>query len=198
MKITVVGSASDNGFSESAQRIAEELGAEIARRGHTLLYGPERQMASLPYFVAKSAKECGAVTIAIANGSARTPFYDPSAASYVLFTDSSGGAGREVILVNSADGVISVGGGSGTLAEISIAYMNYIPVVAMAGSGGWSDRLAGQYLDERKKFLIRGATSPSEALSFVEELALSHGERPSQSAAPVFLSSASRRDEITG
>lgn len=170
MKITVIGSANDHGYSDTAKSLAASLGKEIARRKHTLLYGPELQMPSLPYLVARSCKDAGGLTVGIAIGSARTKFHDPSAASIVIYTEGAGGAGREVILANSADGVIAIGGGAGTLTELSIAYMNYIPVVVMKGSGGWSDKLAGTYLDDRKKFIITGASDSIEALNLIEKM----------------------------
>lgn len=192
MKITVIGSASDNGYSDTAVKLAEELGREIASRGHVLMYGPERQMPSLPYMVAKSAKAHGGLTVAIAIGSARSGFFDPEAATFNIYTESNGGAGREVVLVNSADAVISVGGGSGTLTEIGIAYMNYIPVVAMKGSGGWSDKLIDQFLDERKKYRIPGAISGKDAVDHAERMFAELKDKPSQSVAPIFNHAGSR------
>ncbi len=127
-------------------------------------------MPSLSYFAARAAKERNGTTMAVAIGRARTPFFDQSAASFIVYSEGSGGALREVVFINSADAVISIGGGSGTLTEISIAYMNYIPIVSMRNSGGWSDKLIGTYLDERKKFKIAGATTALEAVTIAEEL----------------------------
>ncbi len=181
MKVTVVGSAHDHGFSDKAATLAAELGKEIARRGHLCIYGPEISGPSLPYLVAKSARENSGTTLAIAIGSARTAFFDPTTATYVVYTEGAAGAAREVVLVNSADAVISVGGGSGTLTEISIAYMNYIPVIAMRGSGGWSDKLIGTYLDERKKYIIEGAESALQALDIAERQYSEFKAKPPQS-----------------
>lgn len=169
-----------SGYSDQARHLAEGIGRELASRKHVLLYGPERNCPSLPYFAAAAAKKADGFTLAVAIGSARTPFYDSSAASLTVYTDASGGAGREVVLVNSADAVIAIGGGSGTLTEMSIAYMNFLPIVAVNGSGGWSENLIGRYLDERKKFKIAGASSPKETLDLAEELAAKFASMPSQ------------------
>lgn len=168
MKVSIIGSAQTSGYSKEAESMAQELGSELALRGHIVLYGPELSVPSLSYLTAKSAKTHGGTTVAVAIGKARTPFYDPGAASLAIYTDAAGGAGREVVLINSADGIISIGGGSGTLTELSIAYMNAIPIVAMQGSGGWSDKLIGEYLDNRKKYKIVGATSAKEAIETLE------------------------------
>ena len=180
MKISIVGSAKSSGYSETAEKFAVELGRELAKRGHVLLYGPEIKMPSLSYMAAKEAKKNGGITVAIAIGRARTPFFDQDAATITIYTDGSGGAGREVILANSADGVISIGGGSGTLTEMSIAYMNNIPVVALKGSGGWSDKMIGQYFDSRKKYLVYGAENAVDALQYLEQL-YANNPNPKQS-----------------
>lgn len=180
MKVVFIGSAADSGYSDIAQEFAADLGREIVKRKHTLLYGPEPSCPSLPYWVAKSAHEHGGLTIAVANGSARTKFYDPEAASVVIYTEGAGGATREVVMLNSADAVISIGGGSGTLTEMGIAYMNYVPIVAMEGSGGWSDKVIGTYLDDRKKFIIPGAKSAAEALDFAEQMHAEFKDQPTQ------------------
>lgn len=170
MQITIVGSTKGNGFNEVAHQYAIELGKEIAQRGHTVLYGPEITVESLPYIVAKTAREAGGKTIAVAIGRHKTQFYDMSAAGNIIYTDCSGGAGREVVLVNSADAVIAIGGGSGTLTEMSMAYMNHIPIVGMKGSGGWADKLIGEYIDARKKYIVEGASTATEAVDIAERL----------------------------
>lgn len=168
MKVSIIGSAKSSGYSSEAEQMAIALGEKLAEKRHTILYGPELEMPSLSYLAAKSAKKHGGMTIAIAIGKARTPFYDPMAAGFVIYTDAAGGAGREVVLINSSDGVLSIGGGSGTLTELAIAYMNAIPIVSMANSGGWSDKLIGHYLDDRKKYKILGATCAEEAVMMLE------------------------------
>ena len=63
------------------------------------------------------------------------------------------------------DGVILLGGGAGTLEEITIAYRQEKPIVALTGTGGWADRLAGTYLDERERILIESVGTPDEAVT---------------------------------
>jgi len=171
MQITIIGSTKGHGFNQTAEKFSQEIGQEIAKRGYTLLYGPEPEVASLPYMTAKACKIAGGTTIAIAIPRSKGEFYDKTAATHIIYTDGGAGASREVVLVNSADAIISIGGGSGTLTEISIGYMNAIPTICMKGSGGWSDKLIGTYLDDRKKFIFPGATTAKEALDLVEKMA---------------------------
>jgi hypothetical protein len=77
---------------------------------------------------------------------------------------------RNFINVYSADGVIVVGGGAGTLTEIAAAYIEGKPIVALRGSGGVADEYAGRYLDQRKTVLIHAADTPSEAVELVLRL----------------------------
>jgi uncharacterized protein (TIGR00725 family) len=74
------------------------------------------------------------------------------------------GVARNVLVVRSADAVVLVGGGAGTLSEAAYAWQFGKPVVALAGSGGWSDRLAGTALDDRRSDRVLVAAMPEEAV----------------------------------
>lgn len=72
----------------------------------------------------------------------------------IIATGLERGGGREFSLVLSCDAIIAISGGSGTLNEIVVAYQANIPVIAVAGTGGWADKLAGEYIDGRKRLKI--------------------------------------------
>jgi len=57
---------------------------------------------------------------------------------------------RNTLVVRSADAVIAISGGAGTLSEIALAWQNGLPVACYGSMGGWSERLAGQTLDDRR------------------------------------------------
>jgi uncharacterized protein (TIGR00725 family) len=78
------------------------------------------------------------------------------------------GWARNAIIVRMANAVISIAGCSGTLSEIALAWQMGRPLVAMAGSGGWSEKLAGESLDGRREDRIMVAESPAKALSMIE------------------------------
>jgi len=77
---------------------------------------------------------------------------------------------RNFVNVYSADGVIVVGGGAGTLSEIAAAYIEGKPIVALKGSGGVADEYAGRYLDQRRTVLVHAAETPREAVDLVLRL----------------------------
>ena len=62
-----------------------------------------------------------------------------------------------------------VGGGNGTLGELSAAYLNLKPVVILEPSGGWAKKVRTMayeetYLDERKSIKLDYAQTVKEAL----------------------------------
>jgi len=75
------------------------------------------------------------------------------------------GVARNVLVVRSADAVILVGGGAGTLSEAAYAWQFGRPVVALRGSGGWAERLAGQPVDDRRDDRVLEAMSPEDAVA---------------------------------
>lgn len=62
-------------------------------------------------------------------------------------------------------------GGSGTLNEIAVAYQLNIPIISISNTGGWADKLANQYLDDRKRFKIISAKNSKEAVDLAFKLA---------------------------
>lgn len=71
---------------------------------------------------------------------------------------------RNIILVAMADVVIAVGGGSGTLSEIALAWQHGKPIVTVDLGEGWSARLAGERLDHRRDDLLHRAVTADEAV----------------------------------
>ncbi len=77
---------------------------------------------------------------------------------------------RNFILVSMADVVVAVGGGSGTLSEIALAWQLGKPLIALDIGDGWSARLAGQSLDSRRPDHLHRATTPDEVVSLARQL----------------------------
>lgn len=76
---------------------------------------------------------------------------------------------RNALVVASGDVVIAVGGGAGTLSELSLAWALGRPVIAVE-SGGWAERLAGSKLDERRDDVVHGPCGPEEAAALAAKL----------------------------
>ncbi len=106
---------------------AEAVGHALARRGCTVICGGRDGVMAA---ACRGAKRAGGVTIGV------LPGYDRSAANpwvdHVICTGM--GEARNVIIVASADVVLAVGGGLGTLSEIALALKLGKRVVAL---GSW-------------------------------------------------------------
>ena len=79
------------------------------------------------------------------------------------------GLTRDFLNALSADGVIVIGGGSGTLSEICAAYMYKKPIVTLKNSGGIASKYADTYLDHRKNVKIVGVETPQQAIKYILE-----------------------------
>ena len=121
MQIAVLGASS---CGPDIERLAHEVGKEIARQGAILLCGG---LGGVMNAAARGAKEAGGVTVGILPGdsaSGANPHIDLR-----IVTDM--GHARNVVLVRSADAVIAVSGGYGTLSEIAIARKIGVPCIGV-------------------------------------------------------------------
>lgn len=74
------------------------------------------------------------------------------------------GSARDFITAYSADAIIVVEGGAGTLIEVAAGYQKGIPIIAVKGSGGIADKFIDEYIDDRNIVKILAAASPEEAV----------------------------------
>jgi len=169
LQIGVMGSTADLKYSKKNEKLAKELGFWIAKKGAVLIFGAEKDYDSLATVACRGAKKANGLTVGIT--------YDKGLDVYekntdvVIATGLVRGGGRELTLALSCDAIIAVSGGSGTLNEIAVAYQANIPVVVLRGSGGWSDKLSGIYLDNRKRIKIEIAKTSKEAVEMAIKLA---------------------------
>ena len=134
MFIAVIGSAS---CTDKVAALAAEVGREIARRGAMLVCGGRGGVMEA---ACRGAKEAGGTTIGILPGMRRS-----EANPYVDVPIITGlGEARNAIVVGSADAVVAVHGGYGTLSEIGLALKMGRPVV---GLGTWKLGQGGQPAD---------------------------------------------------
>ncbi len=80
------------------------------------------------------------------------------------------GLARNLLVVNSGDAIVAVGGGAGTLSEIALAWQLGKPVICYSASGGWSAEVAGRAIDKRKREKIIEAKSLQEILAHLKIL----------------------------
>jgi uncharacterized protein (TIGR00725 family) len=171
LQIGVLGSMVDINNSKEALAAAERLGELIAEKGGITFFGAEKDMDSLSTSACRGAKKKGGLTVGITYGKGKDIVEKD--ADIIIPTGLERGGGREFVLVLACDAVISISGGSGTATELAIAYQADIPMIALTGYGGWSDKLAGQYFDERNRRKVLAAANPEEAV----DLAFSEAKR---------------------
>ncbi len=163
LQIGVMGSAADLSYDDTTQEIAEEIGKLIAESGAVLMFGAEKDCDSLSTAACRGAKQAGGLTVGITYGKGKD-IWEAESADIVIASGLARGGGRETTLVLSCDVVIAICGGSGTLTELAIAYQADIPMVALIGMGGWSEKLAGEYIDDRKRRRVYAAATAGEAV----------------------------------
>ncbi|HEY49861.1 MAG TPA: TIGR00725 family protein [Dehalococcoidia bacterium] len=125
MFISVIGGSR---CSREEAEVAEKVGAELARRGVTLICGG---LGGVMAAACKGARSAGGTTVGILPGNRRE-----DANSYVdIPIVTTLGEARNVVVVCSGQAVIAIGGEYGTLSEIAFALRNNVPVI---GLGTWS------------------------------------------------------------
>jgi len=169
LQIGVMGSAADLKYTKNLEKQAEEIGYWVAKNKAVLIFGAEKDYDSLSTAACRGAKKANGLTVGITYGKGLN-IYEKDA-DVIIATGLERGGGRELPLVLSCDAIITLNGGSGTLTEIAIAYQADIPVVVLKDSGGWSEKLAGQYLDNRKRMKIEVAKTPKEAVKKIIQFA---------------------------
>jgi len=147
----------ENGSTPELEKIAYETGMEVAKSGSVLLSGG---LGGVMKAACHGAKDGGGLTIGI------IPQNDASFANeYCDIVIPSGiGLARDFLTALASDGVIIIGGASGTLSETCAAYMHKKPIVAIKNTGGIADKYADQYMDHRQQVKIIGVNSPKEAV----------------------------------
>jgi len=158
-QILVVGN-NENGSTPELEKIAYETGLEVAKSDSVLITGG---LGGVMRAACHGAKDAGGITVGI------IPQNDPSFANeYCDIVIPTGiGLARDFLNALSADGVIIIGGGSGTLSEICAAYMHNKPIAAIKNTGGIAEMFVDKYLDHRQNVKIVGVSSPKEAVKYI-------------------------------
>jgi uncharacterized protein (TIGR00725 family) len=154
MIISIIG---DSSCSPEEHNLAEAVGKLLAEQGVTLVCGG---LGGVMEAACRGAKSKDGLTVGILpgeNSSMANPWVDIPVATGM-------GEARNVAVVKSAQAVIAVGGGYGTLSEIAYALKSSIPVI---GLSTWSLSRNGQEDDS----IIRVQTAKEavdKAISLVE------------------------------
>lgn len=187
MKIGVMGGASGEFAKEHLDK-AHRLGEAIAEAGCILITGG---CPGLPYAAACGARQAGGFVIGISPGLSLDEHVDkygaPTEFHDVLIYTGSGLMGREVVNIRSSDAVVIIGGRSGTLGELAIAFDEGKLIGVLTGTGGISDLAEGILKVCEKNTGARVAYS-GEPERLVEEMIRvyveAHHRRPSVFSEP--------------
>jgi len=158
--VSVIGASETDSITE---KTSVELGRLLAKNKYIVACGG---LTGVMEAICKGAKEDGGLTIGI------IPFKDKSQANPfvdivipVPFSQA-----RNIVVVLTGDVVVAISGKAGTLSEICFAWIYQKPIIALTNVGGWSTKMAGQRLDDRRNDKIYGASTPIEAINIINDL----------------------------
>ncbi len=157
--IAVIGSgAADDALTAHA----EDVGAAIAVAGFAGVCGGLGGVMSAACRGAVNAPSGPTPrTVAILPG---TDTSSANAWAEVVIATGIGHA-RNLPIVLSADAVVAVGGGAGTLSEIAHSWQEGRRLAAYLPAGGWGEKIAGMTLDPKR---------PDSVVGLADERALAH------------------------
>lgn len=141
-QICVSGAAKGQSVEEG-RALAMAAGAAIAKAGHALLTGAT---IGLPNYAAEGYKAAGGtMSLGISPAASKIEHvrkYRLPIVAYdsILYTGLHY-VGRDTLLINSSDAVISIGGRLGTLHEFTIAMETDTPIGFLQGAGGISSQI---------------------------------------------------------
>jgi len=143
MIIAVIG---DSSCSPEEAKLAQSVGELLAQRGVTVVCGG---LGGVMEAVCRGAKSKGGLTIGILPGqdsSMANPWVDIPVVTGI-------GEARNVAVVKSAQAVIAISGGYGTLSEIAYSLKSEIPVI---GLNTWS--LSRNEREDDSIIIVQSAT----------------------------------------
>jgi len=161
-QILVIGH-NTNGCTPKHEKIAYDVGAEVAKSNSVLITGG---LGGVMTAASHGAHDANGLTIGI------IPQNDARMANEFcdIVIPTGMGLARDFLNALSADGVIIVGGGSGTLSETTAAYMYNKPIVAIKNLDSSVDPYIDGFLDHRENVKIIGVETPQEAVKKILEL----------------------------
>ncbi len=171
-QILVIGN-NTNGCTPKHEKIAFEVGAEIAKSDSVLITGG---LGGVMAAASHGAHDANGLTVGI------IPQDDATMANEFcdIVIPTGMGLTRDFLNALTADGVIIVGGGSGTLSEVCAAYMYKKPMVAIRNIGGSVEPYIDGFIDHRENIKIIGVDTPQEAVKKILELITAPYNRDSE------------------
>lgn len=166
LQVGIIGSAGGEEYpkrkpAQKVYKIAKAIGQMVAEKGAVVICGGK---GGIMESACQGAKDAKGITVGVVAGNNRgtcNKFVDVEVVSGAV------NCSEESLIVSMSDALIIIGGGAGTLQEITTAYRNNKPMVAITCVDGWGKKLANTYLDDRKKIKILSAQTPQQAIDLV-------------------------------
>jgi uncharacterized protein (TIGR00725 family) len=161
-QILVIGN-NTNGCTPKHEKIAYEVGVEIAKSDSVLITGG---LGGVMSAASHGSHDTNGLTVGI------IPQNDATMANEFcdIVIPTGIGLARDFLNALTADGVIIVGGGSGTLSEVCAAYMYKKPMVAIRNIKSSIEPYIDGFIDHRENIKIVGADTPQDAVKKILEL----------------------------
>jgi len=161
-QILVIGN-NTNGCTREHEKLAYEVGVEVAKSDSVLITGG---LGGVMAAASHGAHDANGLTVGI------IPQDDARMANEFcdIVIPTGMGLARDFLNALTADGVIIVGGGSGTLSEVCAAYMYKKPMVAIRNIKSSVEPYIDGFLDHRENIKIVGADTPQDAVKKILEL----------------------------
>ena len=143
--LTIIGP--NKSLCKPAHRKQAEMAGQLAvELGFRVMTGGEKGVMEAAFIGATRAQNYqSGDTIAISPK--ESPEGDVCLADIVIYTGL--GHARNYIMAHGQI-ILAIGGGTGTLSEMAMAWSKCRPIMAFAGDG-WAGKVAGVRLDERRK-----------------------------------------------
>lgn len=142
-EIVVSGAAQVGHCCKNIEKLAKEVGREIARQKCNLVTGAT---TGVPYFAALGCEEQNGFNIgfspAVSEKAHLKTYRLPLESFDVMIYTGADYAGRNVLMTKSADGVIIICGRMGTLHEFTTAFEVQKPIAVLEGTGGTADKIS--------------------------------------------------------
>jgi uncharacterized protein (TIGR00725 family) len=141
-QICISGAAKGRSVTEGKE-LAANVGQAIAKAGHSLLTGAT---IGLPNHAAEGYKAAGGnMSLGISPAASKiehvVKYRLPTEAYDAILYSGLHYVGRDALLINSSDAVVSIGGRLGTLHEFTIAMETDTPIGFLQGAGGISNEI---------------------------------------------------------
>ncbi|UJG44555.1 MAG: TIGR00725 family protein [Candidatus Heimdallarchaeum endolithica] len=165
-QVAVIGKGGE--INEELKKIAKELGEKLVENNCRIICGGRDGIMKEVCKGAKKAKKYReGMTVGILPTTKKE-----TANEYVDIVIPTGMSyARNQIIVLSADVVVGIGGGAGTLSEIAMAWQYGKKIILIEKSGGWSEKIAKEEkIDEKEREKIIRVKEVEEAIEIIRKI----------------------------